>query len=281
MNRIVRVIIWAVAVVTAGSSTVLGDDLVVTSFSGFAGQTNILLQATGNITFSGGAMDLPALPSGASSGLLSVQAGNDIVIQDGTSISAGQGWSVSILAGNSLSFSGTGSITASGDVTIQTGGLFSTNWSGTTDPSGTITIGGGGEGGIGIIEPGPAVPVGPPAELILLNSQMNGANITAMAGTNVLFFFIPDDNAQFNDIASYRFQWFKNGRKLYGETNVLLSLTNIRLADAGNYSVVVWNTTGRVTSNVHLRVLPPPPRWQPLHCTGHQQLYYSNQRQLR
>ena len=268
-----RIIICAIALIAAVSSTVFGNDLTVTSFSAFAGQTNILLQATGNITFSGGSMNLPALPPGASSGLLSVQAGNDIIIQDGTSISAGQGWSVSFLAGNNLSFIGTGSINAANDVTIQTGGTLPTNWSNTPVPGGTITIGGDGLGGIGILQPGPAVPAGPPVQLIILNSQFNGANITAMAGTNVLFFFIPDDNAQFNDIASYRFQWFKNGRKLQGETNNVLSLTNVRPADEGNYSIVVWNTVGRVTSNVHLRVLQPP------RGAALRQSHFSNQHQ--
>jgi hypothetical protein len=263
MNRTVRIIIWAIALVTAGSSTVFGDDLTVTSFSDFAGQTNILLQASGNITFSGGYMSLPDLPPGASSGLLSIQAGNDIFIQDGTSISAGQGWSVSILAGDSLSILGTGSIIAAGDISIQTAGKLPTDWSSSPGPSGTITIGGDGQGGIGVLQPGPAVPVGPPAQLILLNSQNNGANITAMAGTNVLFVFIPDNNTRFTDIASCRFQWFKNGRTLRGETNDVLSLTSIRLADAGNFSVVVSNHGSRVRSYVRLRIL------QPLRSPGH------------
>lgn len=261
IHQAVRIIICTLALIAAVSSNVFGDDLTVTSFSVFEGQTNILLQATGDITFSGGSMNLPALPPGASSGRLSIQAGNDIIIQNGTSISAGPGWSLSFLAGNSLT--GTGFITAAGNVTIQTGGMFPTNWSGTTDLGGTITIGGDGQGGIGIFESGPAVPVGPPAQLILLDSQVNGANITAVVGTNVLFFFIPDDNAQFIDITSCRFQWFKNGRKLHGETNDVLSLTNIRLIDAGNYSVVASNTGGRIKSNVRLLVLPP------LHDAGH------------
>ena len=261
MNKLVEIIIRAFALIVVVSTTAFGDDLTVTSFSDFAGQTNILLQATGNITFNGDFLTLPALPAGVT-GLLSVQAGNDITIQDGTSISAGHGWSLSFLAGGGLNFTGTGSINAAGDVTIQTGGLLPTNWSGTGNPGGTITIGGDGQGGIGIIEPGPAVPVGPPAQLILLNSQVNGANITAVAGTNILFFFIPDDNEQVNDITSYRFQWFKNGRRLHGETNDVLSLTDIHLTDTGNYSVAVSNRSGRVKNHlrlfVRLHVLRPP-----------------------
>ncbi len=272
MNHAVRMIIWTVGLISMSLSTAFGDDLTITSFSSFAGQTNILLQATGNITFSGDRLTLPALPAGAT-GLLSVQAGNDIIIQDGTSISAGQGWSLSFLAGNSLSFIGTGSVTAAGDITIQTGGALPINCSDAPVPGGTITIGGDGQGGIGILQSGPAVPVGTPAQLILLNSQINGANIMAVAGTNVLFFFIPNDNAQFNDIASCSFQWFKNGRKLRGETNACLSLTNVRLADAGNYSVVVSNHGYGVRSNVHLYVLQPP------RGTGHRPFRYSSQHQ--
>jgi hypothetical protein len=267
MKRVVRIIICAIALIAAASSAAFGDELTITSFSAFAGETNILLQATGDITFSGGSMNLPALPPGASSGLLSVQAGNDIIIQDGTSISAGQGWSLSFLAGNSLSLTGTSSITSAEDITIQTGGLFPINWRGTTDPGGTITIGGDGEGGIGIIDPGPAVPVGPPAQLVLLNSQVNGADVTAMAGTNVLFGFVADGAAQ----SSY--QWFKNGRKLPGETDGFLILTNVRLTDEGIYTIVVRNSAGRTTGNVHLYVLQPP-RGAELH-----QLHNSNQHQ--
>jgi hypothetical protein len=234
--------------IAAGSSTVFGGDLIVTSFSDFAGQTNIVLQATGDIIFSGGSMNLPPLPPGASSGLLSIQAGNDIFIQDGTSISAGQGWSLSFLAGNSLS------------------GL-PTIWSSTPDPGATITIEAGGQGGFITLESGPAVPLGPPAQLILLDSQINGANVTAVAGTNVLFLDIVDD------ISSCSFQWFKNGRKLHGETNDVLALTNIRLTDAGNYSVVVSNGGSWVRSNVRLHVVQPP------HGARFRQLRYSNQHQ--
>ena len=263
MNRIGRTIICSFALITAASSTVFGDDLTITSFSGFAGQTNILLQATGDITFSGGLMNLPALPPGASSGLLTVEAGNDIIVEDGTSILAGQGWSVSLQAGNSLNVAGTGSINSAGDVTIRTGGMLpggsTTIWSGTPNPGGTITIQPGDQGGIVVVDSGPAIPVGTPSQIILLNSQINGPNITALAGTNVLFIFIADNNAPLD------VQWFKNGRRLHGETNAVLSLMDIRPSDAGCYSVVVSNPGGRVRSSVNLRVLQPP---HPGRCGG-------------
>ena len=237
------------ALVVSATSIAFGDDLTLTSFSAYAGQTNILLQASGNIILSGtdGSLTLPDLPAGTA-GLLSVEAGNDIIVQ--TNLSAGLGWSLYFQAGNNLDSTG-GSISAKGNITIQTGGMLPTNWSDTPVPGGTITIGGDGQGGIGIL-PGPAVPVGPPAQLILLDSQFNGANVTAVAGTNVLFLDIADGTA------SCRFQWFKNGRKLHGETNDVLSLTNIRLTDAGNYFIVASNHGSNVRCNVNLHVLQPP-----------------------
>jgi hypothetical protein len=253
MRLAVRIIIWTFALIPTAVTTVFSADLTVTSFSDYAGQTNIVLQATDNVIFGGGSMNLPALPPGASSGLLSVQAGNDIIIQDGTSISAGQGWSLSFLAGNNLSLTGTGSITAAGDIMIQTGGQIEMANTGSGLPiasAGTIVISEGGQPiTITNLDGQPIQPT----QLIFLNSQINRTNITAVAGTNVLIAYIPPAY-----ITPLRFQWFKNGRKLNGETNDFLSLTNIRLADAGNFSVVVPDNGGRITINVQLHVRPCP-----------------------
>ena len=252
MRLAVRIIIWTLALIPTAATTVFSADLTVTTFSDYAGQTNIVLQATDNVIFGGGSMNLPALPPGASSGLLSVQAGNDIIIQDGTSISAGQGWSLSFLAGNNLSLTGTGSITAAGDIMIQTGGQIGMANTGSGLPivsEGTIVISEGGQPiTITNLDSQPIQPT----QLIFLNSQINRTNITAVAGTNILIAYIPAS------ITPLRCQWFKNGRKLHGETNDFLSLTNIRLADAGNFSVVVSENGGRITINFHLRVLPRP-----------------------
>ncbi len=102
------VLVFVLAATTAGASVVNGD-LTVDSFAAFAGQTNIVLQATGNITFTGGTLNLPDLPSGAVSGLFLVQAGNDVVVNDGVTVVAGSGWSVVLVAG-----------TTNFDVTIPT-----------------------------------------------------------------------------------------------------------------------------------------------------------------
>jgi hypothetical protein len=265
MRLVVRIVIWTLALIPNAATTVFSADLTVTSLSAYAGQTNIVLQADNDVIFSGGSLNLPDLPPGASSGLLSVQAGNDIIIQDGTSISAGQGWSVSFLAVNNVTF-GTGSFLntdPAAEVTIQAGGQIEISNTGSGLPivgGGTIIISDGGQQ-ITITNLG-SQPI-QPTQLILLNSQVNATNITAVAGTNVLIGFIADG------ITPFGYQWFKNGRKLHGETNSFLSLTNIRRADAGNYSIVVPTTGGRIKSNVHLDVLPQQ-RLRPPHNAGRQ-----------
>ncbi len=58
--------------------------------------------------------------------------------------------------------------------------------------------------------------------------------------------------------APLRFQWLFNGDSLAGETNTTLQLTNIQLAQAGLYSVVVFNGAGSAVSvSATQRVLSP------------------------
>ena len=104
--------------IPAAATTAFSDDLTINSFSSYAGQTNIALQATGNVIISGGPLNLPDLPSGASFGVLTIQAGNNITIQDGTGIVAGSGWTVSLVAGTAL----TGSTPTSGNDGIYLNG---------------------------------------------------------------------------------------------------------------------------------------------------------------
>ena len=100
------------------ASPAFGADLTVTTFGAFTGQANIALQASGNIIFAGGAMTLPALPSGTPTGQLLVQAGNDIILQNNTVITAGTGWSVTFLAGTNSSMPDT-VIAGLGNITLQ------------------------------------------------------------------------------------------------------------------------------------------------------------------
>ncbi|MGC9940389.1 MAG: hypothetical protein ABSE48_01070 [Verrucomicrobiota bacterium] len=111
------------------TGTALGSDLNVTSFAAYSGQTNIHLQADGNVTFSGGSMSLPPLPPGYSQGKLVVQAGANIVVATGTEIHAGTNWNVSFAASNSVIVNqSSGVSTIGGDITIiganiQQGGM--------------------------------------------------------------------------------------------------------------------------------------------------------------
>jgi hypothetical protein len=55
------------------------------------------------------------------------------------------------------------------------------------------------------------------------------------------------------------FQWRRNGTDLPGGTNATLSLASVQASDAGNYSVLVSNPAGQVTSApAVLRVLVSP-----------------------
>jgi hypothetical protein len=99
MRLISRILFCAVVAVATARATVIDGDLAVNSFVPYAGQTNIVLQATGNIVFSGGTLNLPALPLGVSSGLLMVEAGNNVEVNNGATIVAGAGWSVVLAAG--------------------------------------------------------------------------------------------------------------------------------------------------------------------------------------
>jgi hypothetical protein len=230
MNWFAKIMILACELMVTGTATTFGNDLVVTSFAEFAGETNILLQATGNITLTGN-LALPELPPGANSGLLTVQAGNDIIIENSSFISTAQRWSFSFQAVNS----------------VQIDGMFPPNLNDTTVSGGVVTIVSGSQGGI---IPGPVSPF----QLIQINRQVRDNHVTVLAGTNVVFNFIAGDSAPLYC------QWLKNGRMLRNETGEFLSLTNIRPADAGDYTIVVRDARGRfVAYTVHLRVQPQPP----------------------
>lgn len=72
----------------------------------------------------------------------------------------------------------------------------------------------------------------------------------------------PGSNVTFNVTAtggSLNYLWRKNGTNISGATSSSYAINNVQATNAGNYTVVISNTVGSVTSSVAvLRVLVPP-----------------------
>jgi hypothetical protein len=73
---------------------------------------------------------------------------------------------------------------------------------------------------------------------------------------------LPGDTISFNAVAGgtapLRYQWWFNAtNRLTAATNSTLTLTNVQLADAGSYSLVVTNTLGSITSSPALLMADP------------------------
>ena len=70
------------------------------------------------------------------------------------------------------------------------------------------------------------------------------ANQTVLVGSDAIFSVAADG------CPSVSYQWYFNGTDLLaGATNTSLTLTNVQLTNAGNYSVIVTNAVGSVTSS--------------------------------
>lgn len=78
-------------------------------------------------------------------------------------------------------------------------------------------------------------------------------NQSAQVGGSVEFAAEADGTAPLN------YQWFKDAAALAGATNVPLILTNVQLANAGAYFVVVTNVAGSATSQVATLTVTIPP----------------------
>jgi len=61
------------------------------------------------------------------------------------------------------------------------------------------------------------------------------------------------------------YQWRFNDGSLIGMTNTVLTVTNVQRANAGNYSVVVTNLSGSVTSKVATLTITP---FNSIYCFG-------------
>jgi hypothetical protein len=83
-------------------------------------------------------------------------------------------------------------------------------------------------------------------------------NVTAIESTAASFSLQATGSVTRSVTLAY--QWLFNGAPLAGKTTTTLSFTSVQLSNAGNYSVIVTNPYGAVTSSVAtLTVNPRPP----------------------
>ena len=87
--------------------------------------------------------------------------------------------------------------------------------------------------------------------LFVTGNLQSPTNQTVFLGANVTF------NVSLNDQPPFFYQWFFNGTNIMvGQTNASLTLTNVTLSQAGNYSATISNNfTLFVSSNAYLVVL--------------------------
>lgn len=103
-------------------------------------------------------------------------------------------------------------------------------------------------------EGSPGTNSGPVA--LVITQQPTPANFTTPASFNVTF------TAAAKGLPRPHYQWRLNGTALAGATQPSLALTNLQLADAGNYTVVVTNGLQSVTSSLavlNITTAPVPP----------------------
>lgn len=103
-------------------------------------------------------------------------------------------------------------------------------------------------------EGSPGTNSGPVA--LVITQQPTPASFTTPASFNVTF------AAAAKGLPRPHYQWRLNGNPIAGATQSSLSLTNLQLADAGNYTVVVTNGLQSVTSSVavlNITTTPVPP----------------------
>lgn len=78
------------------------------------------------------------------------------------------------------------------------------------------------------------------------------ASVATFAGSNVVLTVFARGSAPL------RYQWSLNGVELPGRTNATLALTNVQLADDGQYDVLVSNSAGTTTASARLDILVRP-----------------------
>ncbi|WP_336047095.1 S-layer homology domain-containing protein [Solibacillus ferritrahens] len=82
---------------------------------------------------------------------------------------------------------------------------------------------------------------------------MHPSNQTITVGGNATFTVTADGGVPLS------YQWKKDGVDIVGATSASLTLNNVQASDVGNYSVVVTNTVGHVTSNAATLSVTPAP----------------------
>ena len=99
--------------------------------------------------------------------------------------------------------------------------------------------------------PSATIAIGPYSALILSQTpegpptvSVTPQNLTVAAGSNAVF------TANAYGFPPLNYQWQNSSGAMAGATNAALSITNAQLTNAGNYSVMVSNPFGSVTSSV-------------------------------
>ena len=98
------------------------------------------------------------------------------------------------------------------------------------DAAGTVYVGSG-----------TTIRKGQPAGVPVITAQPSSQSVAA--GSSVQLSVVA------SAVPAPTYQWYLNGSALNGATSSVLSLTNVQMADAGDYTVVVSNLLGSVTSN--------------------------------
>ena len=82
------------------------------------------------------------------------------------------------------------------------------------------------------------------------------ANQTAMMGSNIQFSVVA------TGAPTPAYQWYRNGTAINGASSASLTLTNVQMTDAGDYTVTISNSSGSVMSNkatLTVNASAPPP----------------------
>ncbi len=224
----------------------LADDLVINSFSAYAGQTNIELQVTGNLIFSGGDLYLPELPTGIN-GHLSAQAGSNIVVQAGTVLHSGANWTISLSAGQQI-------VLGSSPVSSSPTG-------------GTVTVTDGASLAGSTITTGPVGPIATATPPVLFTLETLITNLTVPAGTSTLLLTTNTFNSDFGPVS---YQWFKDATSLPGQTNFFLYLPELHRPAAGIYWVSITTDAGTFTRSVQMHIAVPQILSSAWETTSHQ-----------